>query len=287
MSESYSEKLVRITITFDEGGENGSQMIFMQHAMNMRITKQGAPELPKAQIEIYGLSMDQMMQLTMLSFDALSLRRNVIEIAAGDSASNLAVVFQGEIMNSAPDMNKAPSPVMQIEAITAAYPQLLPTAPVAVKGEQPAESLGQSFAQQSGLSFVNCGMQGSLKNCVINGDPMNKARWLANTMGMDLVIDDKEMVFVAPDKARGETVAVDVIDPASGEIGYPSFDSMGIQATCFFNPNLRVAGLCRIKSSMPRASGVWKIYSVTHDLAVNMPSGGAWRTTIAGTWMDS
>ena len=52
MSESYSEKLVRITITFDEGGENGSQMIFMQHAMNMRITKQGAPELPKTQSEI-------------------------------------------------------------------------------------------------------------------------------------------------------------------------------------------------------------------------------------------
>ena len=94
------------------------------------------------------------------------------------------------------------------------------------------------------------------------------------------------MVLVDPNSSRGEAVAIDVINPQTGEIGYPSFGSLGIRAVCLFNPVLMVCGLCRIESSMPRATGVWKIYSVTHDIAANLPNGGAWRTEIAGTWVD-
>ena len=86
MSSSYSRKRIRITITLDEGSTS-SQMVFTEHAMSVRIQKQGAPELPKAQISIWGLSQAQMTQLTMLSFDARSLRRNVIEVAAGEGSS--------------------------------------------------------------------------------------------------------------------------------------------------------------------------------------------------------
>ena len=287
MADSYTEKAMRVTITIDDGTGNGNQMIFTDHAMSVRIQKQGAPELPKANLSIYGLSESQMAQLTMLSFDALSLKRNVIEIAAGEKGGPLSVVFQGEIMNSSPDMNAMPSPVMQIEAITAAYPKLIPAGPVAVSGEQTIDSLFTTFAEQCGLTYRGYGISGSLSNCVINGDPITKARWIADTVGVDLVIDDAELTAVASDSARGEAVTVEAINPQTGQIGYPSFDSMGIQVTCFFRPELRVAGMMRIASSMPRASGVWKIYSVTHDLSVNQPGGGPWRTTAAGTWMES
>lgn len=286
MSDSYTRKKMRITITFDEGGGIGSQMVFTTHAMMARIQKQGAPELPKAQVSIWGLSQDQMARLTMLSFDALSLRRNVMEIQAGEKGSEMAVVFQGEIMNSAPDMNASPSPVMRLEAISAAYPKLIPLSPVAVKGEQTVDSLMQNFAQQAGMQYRNVGVTASISNVVINGDPIEKARWLADTVGADLIVDDDTLVLVSPDKSRGEAVMIDVINPGTGQIGYPSFDSMGIRAVSFFNPNLMVAGLCRIQSSMPRASGVWKIYNVTHDISVNLPNGGPWRTEISGTWID-
>lgn len=286
MSQTYTRKRIRITVTFDAGGDQGSQMIFTDHAMAVRVQKQGAPELPKASVAIQGLSQDQMTQLTMLSFDALSMRRNVMEIAAGDDESALAVVFRGEVMNSAPDMNAAPSPVMRLEAISASYPKLIPSPPLSVKGEQTVDSLMNSFAQQAGMRFENVGVSASLSNVVINGDPIDKARWVADTVGADLVVDDDSLVLIDPDQARGEAVSVDVISPDTGEIGYPSFDSMGIRATCFFNPRLQVCGLCRIESGMPRASGVWKLYSVTHDIAANLPGGGPWRTEIAGTWID-
>lgn len=290
MSDSYTAKAMRITITIDDGTGTGSQMIFTEHAMQVHITKQGSPELPKASIAIFGLSESQMSHLTMLSFDALSLRRNLIEVAAGESGQSLSVVFQGEIMNAAPDMNAAPSPVMQIEAITAAYPKLMPIGPLAVSGEQTVDSLMQSFAEQAGMSYRSYGVTASLQNCVISGDPISKAEWVANTVGADLIMDDGEMSLVATGSARGEEIPLSnaqIINPQTGEIGYPSFDSMGIQVTCFFRPELRVAGLMRISSGMPRATGLWKIYAVTHDLAVNCPGGGPWRTTASGTWMEA
>lgn len=290
MSESYTEKALRVSITIDDGSSGGTQMVFTDNAMSVHIQKQGAPELPRANVEIYGLSERQMAQLTMLSFDALSLKRNVIEIAAGEKGGEMSTIFQGEIMNSAPDMNAAPSPVMRIEAITAAYPKLIPLGPQAVSGEQTVDSIMQGLAAQAGLTYRSHGITTSLKDCVINGDPITKARWVADTIGADLVIDDTEMALVATNAARGDAVsveAVDVIDPSTGEIGYPSFDSMGIRVVCFFRPELNVCGLMRISSSMPRASGVWKIFTVNHDLAANMPGGGPWRTTAAGTWMES
>lgn len=284
---SYTEKALRITVTLDDGGV-GSQMIFTANAMSARIQKQGVPELPKASVSIWGLSHEQMTQLTFLSFNALSLRRNVIEIQAGEVGGALATVFQGEIATAAPNMNASPSPEMQIEAISAAYPKLIPQSPTSVQGEVSVDDIMKKIASDAGMSFENHGVSGSIANVYFRGGPITKAKWVARTIGADLVIDDTTMVLVPAGSTRGtEAVGIDLISPETGEIGYPTFDSMGIRASCFFNPNLRVMGLCRVSSMMPRASGVWKIYSLSHELAANIPGGGPWKTTFSATWVDS
>lgn len=282
MSQSFTEKQLVVTIVLD-----GERMSFPGFATVVQIQKQGAPELPKANIQIFGLSEAKLAQLTLLSFDGLSLRPNRIEVMAGDAESGMSLCFEGEITNSAPDFNAAPSPVLNIEAITAAYPKLLPQSPVSVSGSQSVESLMESFASDAGLTFRNEGVSTSLSNCTINGDPISKMQWVADTIGADLIFDDKEVVLVPQNGTRGPMLTVSAINPETGQIGYPSFDSMGIRCSCFFRPDLMVAGYCRIESSLPRASGVWKIYSVTHELASNLPGGGPWMSTIAGTWMES
>lgn len=287
MANSYTEKVIRVTITIDDGGGKGTQCVFERFATRVRVTKQGAPELPKASVQIFGLSETRMAQLTMLSFDAMSLRRNAIEIAAGEEGKALSVIFQGEVTNAAPDFNAAPSPVMNIEALTAAYPKLIPLSPVAVHGSQSADSLMTQFSEQAGMTFRNEGVTASLSNCVINGDPISKMQWVADSTGSDLVIDDNQAILVPRDKVRGDMSLITAINPLTGEVGYPTFDSKGIQCSCFFRPDLMVAGYCKVESAMPRATGIWKIYSVTHDLAAYCPGGGAWFSTIAGTWIEN
>lgn len=282
MSLSFTEKQLVVTILLD-----GEQMSFPGFATTVHIQKQGAPELPRANVQIFGLSEAKLAQLTLLSFDGLSLRPNRMQIMAGDSESGMSICFEGEITNSAPDFNAAPSPVLNIEAITAAYPKLLPQSPVSISGSQAVEDLMESLASEAGLTFRNEGVSTSLSNCTINGDPISKMQWVADTIGADLIFDDKEVILVPRDGTRGQLLTVTAINPKTGQIGYPSFDSMGIRCSCFFRPDLMVAGYCRIESSLPRASGVWKIYSVDHDLSANLPSGGPWTSTIAGTWMES
>jgi hypothetical protein len=282
MSLSFTEKQLVVTILLD-----GEQMSFPGFATTVHIQKQGAPELPRANVQIFGLSEAKLAQLTLLSFDGLSLRPNRIQIMAGDSESGMSICFEGEITNSAPDFNAAPSPVLNIEAITAAYPKLLPQSPVSISGSQAVEDLMESLASEAGLTFRNEGISTSLSNCTINGDPISKMQWVSDTIGADLIFDDKEVILVPRDGTRGQLLTVTAINPQTGQIGYPSFDSMGIRCSCFFRPDLMVAGYCRIESSLPRASGVWKIYSVDHDLSANLPSGGPWTSTISGTWMES
>ena len=283
---SYSEKSIRVTITLDSGSGIGEQMVFEDFAIQVMVQKQGAPELPKASVVIYGLTLETMSQLTMLSFDALSLKKNVIEIAAGEKGHPLAVIFQGEIVQSSPDFSSAPSPGMRIDAITSAYPKLIPLSPVAVKGSQAAADLCASFAAQAGLAFESIDVSAQLANCVVSGDPIQKMRWIADSIGADLIIDDDRAVLMGRGSTRGEEQTIDLISPENGEIGYPSFDNLGIRCSCFFQPGLKVAGYFRLESSFKRASGVWKIYSLTHSLAANCPSGGPWKTDVAATWIE-
>lgn len=287
MANNFTEKQIRVSITLDAGGGRASKVVFSNHAISASIRKQGMPELPTASLDIYGLTLDQMSNLTMLSFDAQSLRKNEIVIEAGTRGGQLSTVFIGEITNSAPDFSAVPSPTMHIEAITTAYARLEPSRPVSVKGSQTANSLCEAFAKEANLKFVNRGCTASVKDCVINGDPIEKMKWVANTVGADLIIEDSEATLIPKDGARGEIVEVSLISPETGEIGYPSFDQQGINFSCFFRPEIHLADLIKIQSTLPRATGIWKVYSLTHDLSALMPSSGVWKTSGAATWISN
>lgn len=279
MAQSYTEKQIVISITIE-----GQTYSFPGFACAVHIKRQGAPELPTLTAQIWGLSEDRLAQLTMLSFNALSLKPNRIRVQAGD-AGQMSDVFYGEITNSVPDFNASPSPVLNIEAITASFAKLEPSAPVSVSGSQTAASLCEQFAKEAGLTFKNEGVTASVQNCTINGDPISKLEWVAQSVGADLVFDDTEVSLIPANGTRGQTASVTVISPETGEVGYPSFDNMGIRLKTFFRPDLLIGGTCQVSSRLPRASGVWKIYSIEHDLTANHPSGGAWFTNIAATWL--
>jgi hypothetical protein len=279
MANSYSRKSVTVAITIE-----GRRMAFPGFATKVQIKRQGSPELPSAKVQIWGLSEARLSELTMLAFNALSLKPNRIEITAEDEGNFRSVIFEGEITNSVPDFNAAPSPVLNVEAITASFAKLAPTPPVAVAGTQTAASLCEQFAKEAGLAFRNEGVTASLSDCVINGDPIHKLEWVARSVEADLVIDDKEAVLIPASGSRGRTASVTAINAATGLVGYPSFDNMGIRLKTFLRPDLVVGQLMQVSSMLPRASGTWKIYSLEHELASGLPNGGAWFTSVAGTW---
>lgn len=278
--DSYSQKRIIVRIQLNETGQ---VLTFDGFAVRVQIKKQGLPELPSASVQLYGLSEDHLAQLTMLGWKTLYLSRNQIEITAGD-VNGMSLAFRGEICTALPDFNSAPSPVLNIEAISGVYGKTIPASPVAVSGQTSAASLCEGFARQAGMTFKNEGVTASVSDCVINGDPVSKMRWVADSVGADLLIDDQEAILAPRDKPRGELMKISAINPQTGEIGYPSFDNQGIQVKCFYRPDLLIGGWIEVDSMLPRATGNWRIYSISHDISANLPSGGTWSTSISGTW---
>ena len=284
MATTYELKEIEVTITLDVDGAN-NQYVFTGFATNVAISKPGGTEFSTAQVEIYGLSLETMSQLTWLSFQPLGRRYNLMQIAAGEQGKELSVIFQGDITVAYADLNGS-SPVLRIEAQTASYPLLNPTPQVAIQGEQNVDQLLLTFASDANLTYRNEGVRASISDCVLTGSPVEKMRQIADHIGADIIFDDDKAVLVPRRKTRAAEGSIPVVSAESGMIGYPTFTNTGIQASTFFRPDLKIASAVRIESIVPRASGVWKITHLTHELSAHNPGSSAWRTTFQGMWLE-
>lgn len=270
----------RIVLAEGEFTGGGNMKTFRGLATDARIEKVGAPDLNKMSLKIFGMLREDMEQLTALSFKPMEYKKKYAVLLAGDEGAELSVVFKGEIMKAVADYSGAPDISFQIDAMTGSYPLMMSAPPLTVEGEAPAADVVGSLAGEMGYAFENAGVTGSLKNAVLNGSPLEKARAAADQTGAELILDDDVLVLLPPGKAR--TSEVPYISPATGLIGYPSFTDTGISFKCLYNPALQMGGLVEIKSVVPHASGVWRITKLTHSLSAYNPKGGAWESAAEG-----
>ena len=64
-SMTFSKKVIRTTVTLDKSGMN-NQKVFEGFATHVSISKTGGVDFAQCAIEIYGLTLDVMAQLTVL-----------------------------------------------------------------------------------------------------------------------------------------------------------------------------------------------------------------------------
>jgi hypothetical protein len=53
-----------------------------------------------------------------------------------------------------------------------------------------------------------------------------------------------------------------------------------------FDPNVKIGGLVKIESIVPRASGIWKVTKITTKLEAYVPNGGSWNSSVSATWVQ-
>lgn len=283
MASTYSLKDIRVSITLDKSGAN-NQYVFQGFATNVAISKTGGVDFATAQVEIYGLTLPVMAQLTTLAFKPLNRRWNLIEIAAGEAGTDMPIVFRGCVTVAYADLNGS-SPVLKIEAQVGAYSILEPASTVSIQGGQDAAAFIESQSKQAGFEFQNNGVQGTISDMTIYGDPITKIRSTANAVGADVIFDDDKTILVPPGGVRRAEGGIPVISAESGMIGYPTFTDQGIQCRSFFRPELHVAAAVQVESIVPHATGVWKIQQLTHTLSAHNPNGGAWETSFQAMWL--
>lgn len=307
--KSFSLKTIRITITLGEGllGKDGMFQappgpgafcargvlpasaygpppgdirVIEGLACTVDIQKSGLPEKNSARICIWGLNQQTMKSLTCLSFNPLETRHNLVTVEVGEKDQGLSVAFIGEISLSYADFNQAPDPCMIIEADSGTYPAQKATPVTTTNGFAPAENLFANLAREAGYALTNQGVTAGTVDVWLPGSPMDKMRKLAADLGIDLIIDDDSVVILPAGKAREGYIPL--LSANTGLIGYPTFTQDGIACRCLYNPNLQHGGLIQTESVVPEASGIWKIYRLSHSLSAY--KSGPWESRMEASY---
>lgn len=283
MAESFTKKVIETHLTLASGsfGGQGNTKIIRGLATDVSIERPGLPDKDKARVKIYNLPLQEMEQLTTLAFKPLQVRKNIIRILAG-SENNLSEVFNGDITSAFGNFNNAPDPVFEIEALCGYYASIQPSSPTSISGSTPVADVISKVAQQIGYSFINQGVTSSLRNAVLNGSPMEQAINAAKQVGAQLLVNDTTMTLLNANEALSGNAVL--LNKETGMIGYPTFNNEGIIVKSLYNNAFKFNGLVKVESIVPKATGIWRITKLTHNLSAFNSQGGQWISEIEATY---
>lgn len=290
---SFTKKMLEARITLAEGGFNPGtgeavNTKIVRLGMDAEISKPGGKEKPKCTLRIYNLPLDDMQVLTTLAFDPLAIKKNRLTLMAGD-ANGMTQAFVGDIISAVPRFAADASSVFEIEAVTGYVASVTPVAPLTAEGAQDVSTLLRGLAGQMGFIYIDRGVSVTVRNVALVGGPMEQARQLADAARIDLILDDGEMIAVPRGELRRDDAegSTPVLRDRTGLIGFPGFDAKGIVGKCLYEPRLVLGGPVRIESMVPKASGLWRVSSVSHGLQANHGNARAWETSFKATYPNA
>ena len=283
---SFKNKTIQVVMAMAEGVfQNGANQITVEGLpTTVDIQKQGGDERPSCTVTIGNLNIDIVKQLTTLSFRPLQRFKNQITVNAGEAGKQLQTIFIGDFENAYGEFQNAPTMNLMVKAIAAQHGALMATPATSVDGTEQVAKLMEQWAVEAGCTLENKGVNASVKNVVYRGSPVDKAKTLARDVGIDLIIDDGKFV-ITPNGQAVDGNAV-LIDPKHGLLGYPAFSNDGIEFNMIFDPNVKIGGLVKIESIVPRASGIWKVTKINTKLEAYIPNGGSWTSSVSATWVQ-
>lgn len=279
---SFTKKRLRVTITLANGNfasANGNNSLTLEgYRIIASIQHAGGMAATQASVAIYGMLQADMNQLSVLAWQILSVQqRNMLTIEAGDDETGLSQVFSGSINTAFGDYTTTPEVFLSVQAMAGYFSQISPVAPASYKGSVDVATVMSRLATGMGVEFENNGVSVQLVNPYFSGTAITQARSAATAANINMSLDNGVLSIWPMVGARAGEVPV--LNKDTGLIGYPTFDIKGIALRCLFNPSIRFGALVKVESPVTRANGVWKVYSISHDLS-SETLGGPWFSTV-------
>lgn len=279
---SFSDKKqLRFVITLGTGKFGSSehdQIILQGFRATADIDKAGGMMMGTLRAKIYGVKQADMNSVTTLQWKPGTLIPNTVEVYAIDGAVE-TLVFAGNIVNAWADYQSMPDVYLHIQAQSAFFNALRAVPPRSFKGGVDVASIMAQIARDLGYVFENNGVITRLTDIYLPNTGMEQAKDLARAAGCDLYLDDKILAITPPNVPR--KVLIPLISPASGLVGYPTFDGVGVNFQTLFNPAVTFGGSIKLETDVQQAAGEWVVTSVGHRLESEKP-GGAWFSSIRG-----
>lgn len=280
-------------------GTNSDTVSLTGLKVTATISKSGGLANPYLQLSVYGMTLSQMNQLSILGKPIIGVRANNITVTAGDDVSGMSVVFSGTITESWAAMSGAPNTCLTVSAVGGLIDLARPIPPSSYRGPADVATIMAGLADQMKIGFVNNGVSVMLSNPYYPGTAVDQMRAAAADANIHAVIDDASPA-VGPSGASpqgvgqvGKVLAIwpmggsreglsPLISAATGMVGYPTCTQSGIVVRMLYNPSVVIGGVINVESDLTVATAPWYVFSLTQDLESETP-GGAWYTTVEGS----
>lgn len=268
----YSKRSLRFefvneTSSFDESGNN---TISISEA-RATVSFQSAGNLFGTQINvsIFGLGIDM---LAALSSKAMGLfgsdtERISMKVFVGETA-----IFAGYMTSSIANMNAIPNAALMITATANADLQNKPASPFSFNGATPVPDIINAICNAAGYKAYITGLDGLVvTNPHYEGSIFTQLESLCNDVNVAMSVAPPSISFWPQDSTRDDVMPF--ISPEYGLIGYPIFSNGGLMFQTQFSTLLTTGRNVQIETSLPHASGVYKLTSVNHELSSWMNDG--------------
>lgn len=285
---SFLKRKLQAQFTLKSGSfEDGSNSkIVTDLAMSCTVEKLGPPDFGKCSLTVRGMLLEDMEQLTTLSFTPqfAYTAKNYLNIFAGDDLNGFSQIFAGSITSAGAEFSEGqPGAAFKVEGQIGYNGSVKAQAPTSINGSQTLSNFIEQQANSAGMSFENQGVTASISNCIFNGSPVQQARQAAERAGCDLLIDDETLILLPKNGVR-DSEQVPLLNKDSGLLGYPKITQSGIEVKSIFNPVYKLGQTFVLESIVPKASGTWQITKLVHKLAANEPGDGSWESQITATY---
>lgn len=210
-----------------------------------------------------------------------SITPSAISRGAQGSGQMMTCVFMGSLMNCSVNMDTAPDPITFINCSTLGSFNLCPAKAISFKGAVDAAMIARQIATQMGYAFVNDGVTTILQNPYFYGNLTQQLFDLANQALFQVSVNLGRVTIWPMGRALSSAGAsgFTTVNPATGLIGYPQLNGVGVVLRTIYNPSIRYGDKISVESIAPNVTGTYVVNAIVHHLSEDVP-GGPWETEI-------
>ncbi|MGX2975619.1 baseplate hub protein [Ursidibacter arcticus] len=281
---SFTKKKLRISFVFGQqdpifDDEGNNTIITDGLRVTASIQSGNGAVMPSAKLMIYGLSQRVMDKLTKIRWNTEDAKLNYVRLEASqDGGESYVLVYEGVIQYAYPNFGSSPEVILTIDSTAGLQHKIRPVPPLSFKGEVDVAAVVEKICKKMGMLFENNGVTGRVSNPYLPETALDQVLKLCQAVNAQAVIEFNTIAITPIGQPR--EIAVPMISPKTGLIGYPVPTITGVRFQCLFDPAIRFKGIVQIKESLIEAcNGQWLIMGVTHYLESEM-AGGRWLSEI-------
>lgn len=268
-----NKKKLKTIITLGDGSFGDADQITLQdYRTSFNISNAGGLQMGQLTGNIYGMKAADMDAITSYAryFGAFKPNTIVVYAIDGDQES---LVFTGNIVTAWAEYGGMPDVCLNIQAQAAAVDMLKAVPPRSFNGTVDVPNVMAQIAASMGYTFKNNGVAATLENVYLANTGMEQARELARQANIELIVGENKSMTITPKGKPIDGAIKPLVSPATGMIGYPTYDGVTVICRTIYNPAINLYNLVTIDTDVKRAKGDWLVLSIDHSLDAEMPDG--------------